>query len=556
MNQFNNQELFESAFKYAAIGMALVGLDGRFLKVNKSLCQIVKYSEAELIQLTFQDITHPDDLDRDVALLKKLKNQAINTYKIEKRYYAKDGSLIWILLSVSLILHKDGTPKYFISQIQDISELKKITGKTEYLAYYDTLTDTLNRRAFLTELENRVKQCDSLQCEFSLLYVDVDNFKRINDLYGHLFGDNFLKAISAKLQASLSETDFLARLNGDEFVILIANKDNQPAKKLALKLLESFHTPIMIDDRAIQSTISIGIVHYPEHGNTAEQLMRHADYALYEIKHKGGNSVTIFNTVMASAYQRGMTIENKLIKAVKNHDIYTVYQPIVNLSTQDILYYEALARWQDEELGEVEPEAFIHHAEKTGIIHNLGHHLIAQVIQDIKASDNLLRVGINLSPMQLNHKTFASDIQARLQDNNITLDSIIFEFIETTLITSNSYATITVRKLEDMGAQMIIDDFGTGYASLNYIRQFNIAALKIDKSYVADITRNLNSYEIVKTVILLGKTLNFKVIAEGIETQSQLDTLRELGCLYGQGYFFARPEPISQLTLGTLEKRR
>lgn len=259
---------------------------------------------------------------------------------------------------------------------------------------------------------------------------------------------------------------------------------------------------------------------------------------------------------MASAYQHEITIENKLIKAVKNHAIYTVYQPIVNLKTQDVLYYETLARWQDEELREIEPEEFIHCAEKADIIHSLGHYLIAQVIPDIKASDGLLRAGINLSPMQLDHKTFASDIQARLQENNIALDSIIFEFIETTLIANDSYATITVHKLEEMGAQMIIDDFGTGYASLNYIRQFNIAALKIDKSYVADITRNLNSYEIVKTVIMLGKTLNFKVIAEGIETQSQLDTLRELGCLYGQGYFFARPERFDQLSLGRLEKRR
>lgn len=229
----NDQELFESAFKYAAIGMALVGLDGHFLKVNKSLCQIVKYSEAELIQLTFQDITHPDDLDRDISLLRKLENQVINTYKMEKRYYAKDGSLIWILLSVSLILNKDGAPKYFISQIQDISELKTAINKTEYLTRYDALTDTPNRHAFQIELENRVKKCRSLQCEFGLLYIDIDNFKRINDLHGHLFGDDFLKAISAKLQTSLSETDFLARLNGDEFVILVPNKVNQSAKKIS-----------------------------------------------------------------------------------------------------------------------------------------------------------------------------------------------------------------------------------------------------------------------------------------------------------------------------------
>lgn len=552
MNGNTDQQLFESAFKYAAIGMALVGLDGKFLKANHSLCKILKYTESELTQLTFQDITHPDDLDRDLNALNKLNCMEIDSYKMEKRYFAKDGTEIWAQLSVSLIKNEDGTPKHYISQIQDITALKKANKKLVITAHTDALTGIANRHTFQAKLEEMIQACERNETEFSLLYIDFDNFKRINDTYGHLFGDDFLQVISKKIKSLLTEDQFIARLSGDEFVIILKHniKEENEAKHLAIRILQAFHHPLSFSNQQIQASASIGIATYPEHGKNLETLMRHADYALYELKHRGGNNFMFFNNHLAEEYQRGIYIEQALIEAIKNNLIHIHYQPILHLETLDISYYEALARWHDRKLGDIQPEEFIHHAEKTGAIKPLGKMLMEQIFTDInQIKDASFRVGINLSPLQLIDQSFATQLKTLMTSYSISKHDILMEFVETSLISENSHATYTMHKLSEMGIATTIDDFGTGYASLNYIRQFNIDSVKIDKAYVGDIENNFNSYEIVKAIITLGKTLKIKVIAEGIENQQQLAILKELGCEYGQGFFFAKPAPITDLEL-------
>ena len=539
----DNQSLFENAFQYASIGMALVSPEGKFLEVNDALCEIVKYPKDELKKLTFQEITHPDDLELDMENVQRVLDQKIDSYQMEKRYIAKDGELKWILLSVSHIFNQDGSPRYFISQIQDISDLKQAQKKLEYSAHFDALTGVANRYTFQKKLQQLIKTCAQHNKKFSLFYIDFDNFKHINDTFGHPVGDRFLKTVAELLINNTATDRPIARLSGDEFIILVMHNKETDLHTMAQEYIELFQSPVEVDGKEIYATATLGVATYPEHGDNEADLLRHADYALYKMKNAGGNGYAIFNQKLADQYERNTYIEGKIEHAIESNEFHIEYQPVIHLTNHSVLYYEALARWTDPQLGMISPQEFISRAEKSGKILTLGNHLLDLIfhdIQSVKPSQPMV-VGINISPIQLSHKEFITHLENKINTCQIDINSLLFEFIETSAIQNEASTKRSIHKINQLNIPIAIDDFGTGYASLSYIKSFDVAILKIDKSYIADIETNYHSYEITKAIINLAETLNIKVVAEGIETSKQAEILKDLGCEYGQGFYFDGP---------------
>ena len=447
-------------------------------------------------------------------------------------------------------------------------DIRKRSSELEYIAFYDVLTGLGNRRTLENALTGAITRHQDTGAEFALLFIDLDNFKRINDSLGHDIGDNLLIEVGRRLQSITRSSDTIARFGGDEFLVILRDIDNREAvAETARKLLLALRTPIAIDDRQLHISGSIGIVLAPYDGIDAATLTKNADLAMYRAKTRGRNTFQFFTSAISENAKRLLDLEIDLEKALEQNQFSLFYQPIVRLSDQHVIGLEALVRWKHPSQGMISPAEFVPVMEQNGMIGKLDRKVMAMACQDLNflqtQTGRPLTVSINLSSNELRDPTLVKFLHGQIEKYGIEPHHLKVEITESVLMEDVDNTALILQDLKALDVKVAIDDFGTGYSSLNYLKKLPIDELKIDRSFVCDAPAETSSAEIVAAVVAMSHKLNIKVVAEGIERMEQIDFLKSCQCDFGQGYYFQRPLSrdsiitwLQQLEVGTVQPVR
>ncbi|MDD2924519.1 EAL domain-containing protein [Rhodoferax sp.] len=670
----HERKLYTQTFNQAAVGMAHVSLQGRWLKVNQKLCEFTGYSQAELLEKSFQGITHPEDLARDQQALRDVAKQNLDSYEAEKRYIHKDGHDIWAKLSVSMVRDAAGRAEFGISIIEDITtrklaeqaaqesqlqfqtlfeqmpeglllideQLKVIdcnqeaihqlgydastlqqlhvwdfevqddlaaieqrkhhlieTGRDsfesryrtrsglvldvnvsiqsvfmpdgrlvfqtlfrdisaekqamaqiEHMAYHDQLTGLANRRLLNDRMTQAIHATLRRGSQLAILYLDLDHFKLINDSLGHLVGDQLLQQVAQRLARLARAEDTVARMGGDEFVVMLGGiRGAADAAMLAERIIDELSAPIMVNDEELLTTPSIGISLCPQDGRDAEELLKHADAALYQAKQAGRCAHRFYTQALHDDARERLNIERLLHKAIERHEFELYYQPQVALNGEHIVGCEALIRWHHPSLGTVSPAQFIPIAEHSNLINQIGNWVMRQACQQARLwqlQGHRLKVSFNVSARQfMRPAELLDELRAALHDSGVDPQLMGIEITESLLLDPQHMGQV-LHDICALGVQLSLDDFGTGYSSLSYLRRFPIHTLKIDQSFVSHSDQLEDDAEMVKTIIGMAHNLRMKLVAEGVETAEQGQLLQLYGCEAAQGYHYSRPVPVAE----------
>lgn len=457
---------------------------------------------------------------------------------------------IWLEMKVSSIQVTRHMPAHLLLVSREITERKHYEDRLQHMAYFDAMTSIPNRANFTNYLENRFRIAEEEHGFLSLIMLDCDRFKQINDTLGHHAGDEYLIHLSAALQDTVSAYGQVFRIGGDEFAIVLYNLGSFPSMAdLLEKLPAIFLTSWKIVDQEFFTTASMGIAIYPEDGTTMEALLKSADLAMYQSKKLGGNQITYFdNTLLEMAIKR-TNLENDLHTALDKNELFLVYQSQINLRTGEIIGFEALLRWHHPLYGMIPPLDFIGIAEETGFIIQIGSWVLMEACKQNKAWSNAghhFIMSVNLSSRQLHHPAILREVKDVLQITGLPPEQLTLEITESMVMNYTDETLDKLRQLKTLGVGISIDDFGTGYSSLSYLKKFPVDTIKIDKSFIQDLPGGLKDVSVVKAIIDMCHSLNMNLIAEGIETLEQIQCLREHQCDIVQGFFFGKPAPAAQ----------
>ncbi len=672
-----SEERFRSAFQHAPVGVALVGLDRRFLRVNRAVCEILGYTERELLLKTTPEITHPEDLERTADRVSRILEDEGGGHIVEKRYVRGDGGVVWVQSSVSLVRDSQGAPSHFVSMFQDITrrkdveqklketetryrtlveqiptvtytieaenstltyvspqheaifgytpeecmaypehwidtlhpddhervlaederseatgepfraeyrqlakdgrvvwvrdeavlvrdeagrplywqgvqyditERKNLEERLRHRAFHDPLTGLPNRTLFLELSQKALTRAGRDRGSVAVLFVDLDNFKTVNDSLGHEAGNDLLMLVAEILRSCVRPDDTIARLFGDEFAILLENVGGAAeVARIANRLTESLRVPFRLNGRDVFVSASIGIDYGSTGQSDPEELLRNADLAMYASKSKGKSRYEFFAPSLKARVLERMDLENDLHQAVEREELVVHYQPIVSLETGEIESLEALARWRHPERGLVPPNVFVPIAEQTSLIMTIGRWVLREASRQARGwqeklgKDLLPSISVNLSPAQLlSHPEFVIET---LQEAGLEPSLLRLEITERVVVSDTEVAVGKIERLREMGIKFVLDDFGTGYSCLNYLKWLPADLLKIDRSFVEGLAENRRDAAIVSGTITLAHELGLRVVAEGVEFPEQLTELRQMGCDLVQGNHFS--EPIS-----------
>jgi diguanylate cyclase (GGDEF)-like protein/PAS domain S-box-containing protein len=543
-----SEERFRSAFDHAA-GMALVAADGRWIKVNRSLCDMLGYTQDQLLATNFQAITHTDDIGTLMANVGKLLAGDLTTHQMEQRYLHKKGHMVWVLLSITVVRETQSESVNLIFQIQDITDRKRAEERLLHEAMHDVLTGLPNRALFMDHLKlsvERGKRRDDRL--FAVLFLDLDRFKIINDSLGHMVGDQLLVGIARRLETCLRPGDTVARLGGDEFTILLEDLNGAgEAIEVAERLQKALARPFNLNGHEVFATVSIGIALSATGYELPDDVLRDADTAMYRAKMLGKARHEVFDKTMHALAMNLLQMESDLRRAIERKEFFLHYQPIITLETGEVRGFEALVRWQHPERGFIPPNDFIEIAEETGLIIPIGQWVLEEACRQIHRWQTEfpqyppLQISVNLSVKQFMNADLLAHIQTALKDAEVDPHSLKVEITESMVMENVEAAIEMLQQMRALGIELSIDDFGTGYSSLSYLHRFPISTLKIDRSFVSRMTVNNENAEIVRTIIMLARNLKMDVVAEGVETAEQLAQLKALNCQYGQGYYFSKP---------------
>ena len=548
---FESEERFRVAFGHAAVGLAHVARDGRWLRVNQKLQDIVGYSEEELRHLTFQDLTPLEDRKADQELIKRLLSGEIPSYSREKRYIHKAGHLVWVKVTVAPMPIGDDQIT-FISVIEDISPRKQFEQELLHMARHDPLTGLSNRVLLLERLTEAIAATRDAGNSLAVLCIDLDRFKNIVDSLGHEVGDQVIVEVGHRLSLVAGSRDAVARLGGDEFVVMLQNVEREgEVAVLAQEILASLFVPMHLLGYELSPVGSIGISMFPKDGTDGHTLLKNADAAMYRAKDAGRGNFQFYTQKMSSRTVDRLRLEGGLRHALERNEFVLHYQPQIDLSTGEFVGVEALLRWQPPGQALVLPDDFISIAEDTGLIVPIGEWVLRTACAQSMAWRNAgyrdLRMAVNLSARQFKQQELEQMILRVLRETGCSTGSLDLEITESVIMENPESAAETMHRLTDMGVQLSIDDFGTGYSSLSYLKRFPIHSLKIDRSFVRDITTNPDDAAIAKAIIALGHSMKLKVVAEGVESLEQMNFLREQRCDHMQGHYFSKALPPARV---------
>lgn len=448
--------------------------------------------------------------------------------------------------------HNGGRIKYLSIIARDIAERKQLETELQYQATHDSLTKLPNRFLLLDRFTAALQQARRNQTHVAVLFIDLDNFKRINDSLGHTAGDEFLAQVAQRLSQCLRSHDTVARHGGDEFTILLTGIEH-PDSVLAViqKLQDAFLLPVFIGSDEIYATFSIGISLFPMDGDAAEQLLRNADTAMYQAKRSGSNQYSYYAPEMNARSHEILTLEGELRRALENSEFHLHYQPQMNLESGSIIGMEGLIRWQHTSRGLVPPGDFIGLLENSGLIIPAGEWVIREACRQHRLLSNRgfgdLRISVNVSASQFSDRLFLQKVKDILEEESIAAEKLELEITENIIMQDPDAAVLTLKNLRDHGVRIAIDDFGTGYSSLSYLKKFPIHVLKIDQTFVRDLSRNPGDSAIIEASVTLARKLNLELVAEGVETEDQLNFLRDCRCGIAQGFYLSRPMSAAHL---------
>ncbi|CAD6876309.1 GGDEF domain-containing response regulator [Methylomonas fluvii] len=548
-----SEERFHSSFELAAIGMALIALDGSFLQVNNALCEILGYTRDELLGSNLRMFTHADHHDDVINhYLRQLVTDLLPTFQIEVECFHKVvGKTIWTMMSASLVRTAGGDPQYFIVQIQNISNRKYAEQQLIYLANHDPLTGLLNRDQFHNRLTQALSTGQRHNRKLAVMYLDLDRFKLINDTLGHRLGDLLLQAVSDRLRASVRSNDILARLGGDEFIVLLSDINQiDDVARIAQKTLDILTQPFTLEGNDLVVTASIGISIHPDDGKDSHSLLMNADTAMYLAKDRGKNNFQFYTLEMTEKSIERMKVERGLRHALAHDELRLHYQPQVCTDSGVVVSAEALVRWQHPEWGLVYPDRFITVAEETGLIVPIGAWVLREACLQAKTwieNDGPFGgVAVNVSARQFLDTNLFQTVKRTLAETGLNPSALELEITESAIMQDPENTLQVLHQFQGLGVRLSIDDFGTGYSSLTYLRRFPIQSVKIDRSFVIDLPGDEGSKTLVRAITALAHELKLSVIVEGVETKDQLSFLTEQKCDSLQGYMFSRPVSAEQ----------
>ena len=549
----NSEEQFRKLTALSPVGIFQINPEGKIAYVNQRWREINQINESEPKLISWFSNIHPEDS----LPLNKLWDKLVNEHEdiaSEIRLINKNGSISWVYIQATSLHSKDGTLLGYLGSLSDISELKKAQLQMENLAFYDPLTGLSNRRLFKNRLDKAVKSVQRANTSIALLFLDLDQFKRVNDTLGHDVGDSLLKEIARRLAQNIRENDTVSRIGGDEFTILLTDINNtNDVRIVAEKILLSLSKPYMINNQEINSSVSIGITLTPEDSIDSNILMKNADLAMYRAKELGRNNYQFFSEDMNTDILHNLEVEKELTIAIKRNQFTLMYQPKISLIDNTVTGVETLVRWQHPKKGMIPPDHFIQIAEETGQIISIGawvlehscHEMGALIREGLMPKD--AKVAVNLSGRQFSDPKLLQTVLDILVQSKIDPLNLELEITESIIMDDVEAAIKIMETIKSRGIHLAIDDFGTGYSSLAYLKRFPIDVLKVDRSFVMDIPDDKTDMAITAAVIAMAHKLSMRVVAEGIETQEQLDFLRENNCDDGQGYLLSRPLTLPQL---------
>jgi diguanylate cyclase (GGDEF)-like protein/PAS domain S-box-containing protein len=540
------EELVEAEAKYRSIVEgALVGVyiiqENKLMYINKYLEDTFGYCAEELYNMDFLKLISDKCKVLVMEGIQRLMSGSKDTM-MEIEGVRKDGSTVYIQTHSKLIIYK-GMPA-IMGMLSDITEHKMAEKKITQMALYDSVTELPNRYFLNFQLKDSLENSKKNEKLVALMFIDLDRFKIINDTMGHNFGDIVLKRASSKIKKCLLEKDFMARYGGDEFIIVLEDASIDRAKQTAEHIVKRFSNALSVGEHSIDITPSIGISLYPMDGSDAETLVKYADTAMYHAKSLGRNNYKFYEPQMNQELSRRIRMENGLRKAIENGEFIVHYQPQIDFTSGDICGAEALIRWNHPECGIVPPNEFIPLAEETGLISSIGEWVLKAACMQNKtwqeAGLKPINIAINVSYQQLRHKGFVDSIRKVLKESGLAPQYLELEITESILKDIDELKAV-LDEIGPMGIKLSIDDFGVGYSSLSMLQHLAVNNLKIDRSFIESVLENPKSAAIVKTIIDMGKNLDFNIIAEGIEHKEQVDFLKQNNCNIGQGYLFSRP---------------
>lgn len=545
------KELKEALDQHAIV--AVTDAKGVILSVNEKFCNISQYSREELIGNTHRIINsgvHSADFFKD--MWGRIKSG--HPWEGEICNRAKDGSLYWMSTTIVPLLDENSRPIKYIAIRADITSRKLAEEEVTRLALYDELTNLPNRQ-YLKQTLDDIQREDTLTTGFgALLTLDIDDFSTVNDSLGHVTGDSLLIKVASRIESSIHNQHFIARIGGDQFAILLLDigmtqdKALYRAEKLAKTLQSEMLKPFSIAENELVISSRIGLCIFDSKNSNTDAILKQSDIALHQTKQIGKNTIGFFESELQDKVDRRNVLIQQLSTALENNELQVVFQPILD-KHQTLCGYEALTRWHSRLLGFVSPAEFIPIAESTGLIREMGDWIIQQCCQQIhswkgNASKENLTIAINISAIQFEEDNFVEKLQAVLARNQVSAINIKLEITESVMVRQSENVVEKMQQLSELGFQLSLDDFGTGYSSLNYLTSFPIDIIKIDKSFIDKLLLNDEGRSVVVSIINLAHGLNKAVVAEGVETQEQFEALHALHCDFYQGYYFGKPEPL------------
>jgi diguanylate cyclase (GGDEF)-like protein/PAS domain S-box-containing protein len=539
---------FETGFEQAGIGAALLDLEGVPFRVNAAVCALLARPSEELVGRRWTEYNHPDEVPLWQVLLAQLARDD-DTYADEHRYVRPDGTVVWASTNVTLVRDESGKPQCFLAHFLDITDHKSLEEQLVHQALHDSLTGLPNRGLLLDRLAHGLAGSRRRGTQLGVMFLDIDHFKMVNDALGHPLADELLCHVASRLTGSIRPGDTVARIGGDEFVVVCDDNSPFEIEQIAERVLDSLSQPFTIGDQETSVTVSLGIA-TADKVATPESLLRDSDTAMYRAKERGRGCIELFDETLRLKAEKRSTTAAALRRALEREEFTVYYQPIVDLSTGAMVSAEALLRWEHPDGALVGPDEFIPLAEETGLIVPIGAWVLETACRQLaewQRTDPAMSVAVNLSVRQM----IAADIVRLVADvierTGARPEGLCLELTESLFMRDVIQFSDTLSRFKELDMSLSIDDFGTGYSALSYLKRFPIDAVKIDRTFVIDLGRDQHSTALVAAIVAMANALGLDVTAEGAETDDQLADLRRLGCQRVQGYLLARPMPAAAL---------